>query len=462
MLLEMHGMKTILRFLKSKRSFLSIAGLLLFAASLKAQPATIDKIVAVVGDKPILLSDIEAQAYQIESQSGVKDPGLRCRILEETILQKLLMNQAEKDSVTVGDDLVDNELNKKIRFFVSQIGSVEQLEAYLGKSITEIKDEFRERIREQLTVQQMQSKIVGDVKVSPSEVKTFYNEIPPDSIPFIESEVKVAQILSKPDVSAAEKEKVRSELADIKQKILNGRSFASMAAFYSQDPVSAAKGGELGFVNRGDLVPEFEAAAFALKGTEISDIVESTYGFHIIQLIERRGEMINVRHILLSPKASPDELDKCRQRLDSIQQAIRLGQINFDDAALKFSDDEDTKNNGGLLINPASGSNSWEVSQLDQSIFFAIDKLKIGEMSDPVPVREGEKKTAYRVLMLRERTEPHKANLKDDYQRIQEAAIAAKKEKLVSDWIRRKRQGFFINIDPAYSECVFENDWKQP
>lgn len=460
--LEMHGMKKTLKFLKNKSKTALILVLFALALSSAAQQTTIDKIVAVVGDKPILLSDIEAQAYQIESQSGVKDPDLRCKILEETILQKLLMNQAEKDSVTVGDDLVDNELNKKIRFFVSQIGSVEQLEAYLGKSITEIKEEFRERIREQLTVQQMQSKIAGDVKVSPSEVKTFYNEIPTDSIPFIESEVKVAQILAKPEVSASEKDKVRNELAEIKQKILSGRSFASMAAFYSQDPVSAAKGGELGFVNRGDLVPEFEAAAFALKGSEISDIVESMYGFHIIQLIERRGEMINVRHILLSPKASPDELDKCRQRLDSIQQAIRLGEISFEEAALKFSDDEDTKNNGGLLINPASGSNSWEVSQLDQSVFFAIDKLKIGEMSEPVPLREGEKKTAYRVLMLRERTEPHKANLKDDYQRIQEAAVAAKKEKLVAEWIRRKRQGFFINIDPIYNECVFQNDWKQP
>ncbi|MCB0819551.1 MAG: peptidylprolyl isomerase [Bacteroidetes bacterium] len=455
-------MKKILNFIKIKSRFL-IAGLLCISASPGwSQPVTVDKIVAVVGDKPILLSDIEAQAYQIESQSGVKDPDLRCRILEETVIQKLLMNQAEKDSVTVGDDLVDNELNKKIRFFVSQIGSVEQLEAYLGKSITEIKEEFRERIREQLTVQQMQSKIAGEVKVSPSEVKAFFNTIPADSVPFIESEVKVAQLLSKPSISLAEKDRVRAELAEIKQKILSGKSFASMAAFYSQDAVSAAKGGELGFVNRGDLVPEFEAAAFALKGTEISDIVETMYGFHIIQLIERRGEMINVRHILLSPKASPEELEKCRLRLDSIQQAIRLGEISFDEAAAKFSDDDDTKNNGGLLINPASGSNSWEVSQLDQSVFFAIDKLKVGEMSDPVPLREGEKKTAYRVLMLKERTEPHKANLKDDYQRILQAAEAAKREKLVNEWIHRKRQGFFINIDPLYDNCVFENDWKQP
>lgn len=430
--------------------------------SLKAQPVTIDKIVAVVGDKAILLSEIEAQAFQIEQQSGVKDPDLRCRVLEEVIIQKLLLNQAEKDSIVAGDDMVDAELNKKIRFFVSQIGSVEALEEYLGKSILAIKEEFRDRIREQITVQQMQSKIAGDIKVSPAEVKLFYSEIPVDSIPFIESEIQVAQILSKPPVNDKEKDRVRNELKEIKQKILDGRSFASMAAFYSQDPVSAAKGGELGFVNRGDLVPEFEAAAFALKGSEISDIVESTYGFHVIQLIERRGETINVRHILLSPKASPEDLDKARLRLDSLQKAIRLDEIDFSEAALKYSDDEETKNNSGVLINPNSGSTWWEISQLDQGIFFAIDKLKIGEMSDPVQVKEGEKKIGYRILMLKARTEPHKANLKDDYQRILLAAENKKKEQRVDDWIKRKRKDFFIKIDPQYSDCAFQNNWNQP
>jgi peptidyl-prolyl cis-trans isomerase SurA len=426
-----------------------------------SQPVTIDKIVAVVGDKAILYSDIEAQALQVEQQTGIKDSSLRCSVLEDIILQKLMLNQAEKDSVTANDAMVDTELNKKIRYFVSQIGSVEKLEAYLGKSIVAIKDEFRERIREQLTIQQMQAKIAGDVKVSPSEVKAYFNSIPVDSIPFIQSEIQVAQILKKPPVNEAERMRVRKELSDIRQKIVDGRSFASMAAFYSEDPVSAAKGGELGFVERGDLVPEFEAAAFALKGNEISEIVESVYGFHIIQLIERRGETINVRHILISPKASPNDLEKARLRLDSIQQAIRLGKITFDEAALKYSDDEDTKHNSGLLINPATGSTWWEVSQLDQSVFFAIDKLKIGEMSDPITLREGERKTAYRVIMLKARTEPHRANLKDDYQKIQQAAEAEKKQKKVDEWIERKRASFFIKIDPEYLGCDFQTKWIQ-
>jgi peptidyl-prolyl cis-trans isomerase SurA len=424
-----------------------------------AQPQSIDKIVAIVGDKAILLSEVESQAMQMEQQATAKDSNLRCNVLEDIIIQKLLLNQAEKDSVVVSDDQVDSELSKKIRYFVGQIGSVEKLEAYLGKSIVQIKDDFRERIRDQLVVQQMQGKIAGDVKVSPAEVKAYFESIPADSIPFIESEIQVAQILKKPPVNQAERERVRKELQDIRQKILDGRSFASMAAFYSEDVVSAAKGGELGFVGRGDLVPEFEAAAFALKGKDISDIIETMYGFHIIQLIERRGETINVRHILISPKASANDLEFARIKLDSISEVVRLGRMSFEDAALKFSDDADTKNNGGLLINPGSGSTWFEVSQMDQSLFFVVDKMKIGELSDPVPVRIGEKKESYRIVSLKARTEPHRANLKQDYQRILLAAENEKKEKMVKDWIERKRQSFFIKIDPEFSDCPFKNSW---
>jgi peptidyl-prolyl cis-trans isomerase SurA len=432
---------------------------LLIPGILAAQSQSIDKIVAIVGDKAILLSEVETQVLQMEQQATSKDSNLKCNVLEDIIIQKLLLNQAEKDSVVVSDEQVDGELNKKIRYFVGQIGSIEKLEAYLGKSIVQIKDDFRERIRDQLVVQQMQGKIAGDVKVSPAEVKAYFEAIPADSIPFIESEIQVAQILKKPPVNQAESERVRKELQDIRQKIIDGRSFASMAAFYSEDVVSAAKGGELGFVGRGDLVPEFEAAAFALKGKDISDIIETMYGFHIIQLIERRGETINVRHILVSPKASANDLEFARIKLDSISEVIRLGRMSFEEAALKFSDDADTKNNGGLLINPGSGSTWFEVSQMDQSLFFVVDKMKIGELSDPVPVRIGEKKESYRIVSLKARTEPHRANLKQDYQRILLAAENEKKDKLVKDWIARKRLSFFIKIDPEFLDCPFQNSW---
>ncbi len=423
-------------------------------------PITIDKVVAVVGEKPILLSEVNAQLAQMKAQNANADSSMACIILEDLILQKLMVNQAEKDSIEVTDAQVDAELDKKIRYFVAQIGSVEELETYLGKSIAQIKDDFREKIRDQLLIQQMQSKIAGDIKVSPADVKTFYNSIPKDSLPFVESEIQVAQIVRKPPVNSAEKERVFKEISDIRQRIIDGKSFASMAAFYSEDVGSAAKGGELGFVSRGDLVPEFEAAAFQLKGKEISPVIESMYGYHIIQLIERRGELINVRHILMAPKASPDDLEKARIKLDSISQQIRLGNISFEDAAQRYSDDADSKNNGGLMVNSATGSTFFEISQLDQSLFFVIDKLKVGEMSEPVVIRSGEKKEAYRIAMLRSRTEPHIANLEEDYQRILSAAENEKREQKVRDWIARKRKSFFVKINPDYTWCTFINDWK--
>lgn len=423
---------------------------------------TIDKVVAVVGEKPILLSEVNAQFEQMKAQNSSADSSMYCVILEDLILQKLMVNQAEKDSIEVTDAQVDGELDKKIRYFVAQIGSVEELETYLGKSIAQIKEDFRDKIRDQLLIQQMQAKIAGDIKVSPADVRKFYDSIPKDSLPFVESEIQVAQIVRKPPVNVSEKDRVFKEISDIRQRILNGKSFASMAAFYSEDVGSAAKGGELGFVSRGDLVPEFEAAAFQLKGKEISPVIESMYGYHIVQLIERRGELINVRHILMAPKASPDDLEKARISLDSISQQIRLGTISFDEAAQRFSDDAESKNNGGIMVNSATGSTFFEISQLDQGLFFVIDKLKLGEISEPVVVRSGEKKEAYRIVMLRSRTEPHVANLEDDYQRILTAAENEKREEKVRAWIVRKRKSFFVKINPDYSWCTFINDWKTP
>jgi peptidyl-prolyl cis-trans isomerase SurA len=423
---------------------------------------TIDKVVAVVGEKPILLSEVSAQFEQMKAQNPASDSSMYCVILEDLILQKLMINQAEKDSIEVTDAQVDGELDKKIRYFVAQIGSVEELEAYLGKSIAQIKEDFRDKIRDQLLIQQMQSKIAGDIKVSPADVRKFYTSIPKDSLPFVESEIQVAQIIRKPPVNLAEKDRVFKEISDIRQRIIDGKSFASMAAFYSEDVGSAAKGGELGFVSRGDLVPEFEAAAFQLKGKEISPVIESMYGYHIVQLIERRGELINVRHILMAPKASPDDLEKARIKLDSLSQQIRLGTISFEDAAQRFSDDAESKNNGGIMVNSATGSTFFEISQLDQSLFFVVDKLKLGEISEPIVVRSGEKKEAYRIVMLRSRTEPHVANLEDDYQRILTAAENEKREEKVRDWIARKRKSFFVKINPDYSWCTFINDWKTP
>lgn len=454
-------------FMKSNPGFFICPGFralfclaLLIGHTAAAQYKTVDKIAAVVGDKAILLSEIEGQYLNLEFQSADKQT-VKCAIIEEMIIQKLLLNQAEKDSITVSDDQVDAELNKKIRYFINQMGSVEKLESFLGKPILQIKNDYRDKIRQQLVTEEMQRKIAGDVKVSPAEVKAYFQKIPADSIPLIESEIQIAQILIKPPVNQKERQRVRDELLGIRKKILDGRSFASMAAIYSEDPGSASKGGELGFINRGEMVPEFEAAAFSLKGKDISDIIETTYGFHIIQLIERRGETINVRHILLSPKPSTTDLDRARIKLDSISTLVRTGRIAFEEAALRYSDDLESKNNGGLLINPSTGSTWFPISQLDQSLFFTADKLKTGEISDPVLQRMGEKKEAYRIIKVVERLDAHLANIEKDYQRIQVAAENEKREKLIREWIGRKRKSFYVKIDDEFSNCNFRNDWSQ-
>ena len=431
----------------------------LIILSAQAQTQLIDKIVAQVGDKIVLLSDVEAQRQQMLSQGMEEDDDLKCSVLQELIFQKMMLTQAETDSINVTEPQVEQELNKKVKYFVQQIGSVEKLENYLGKTINQIKEEYREKIKEQMLVQQIQQKIAGEVKVSPGEVVAFFNNLPKDSLPMIASEVQVAQLLRKPEVNVGEKIKVRKEIERIRKEIIEGRSFASMAVIYSQDPGSATKGGELGFVGRGDLVPEFEAAAFNLKGKEISDVIETVFGYHIMQLIERRGENINVRHVLLTPKASSSDLELAAMKCDSIYKSILAGRITFEKAVEEYSDDKETKYNGGLITNPASGGTYWELSQLDQQIFFVIDKLTIGDVSEPNAVRVGDKKEAYRILKLVSRTEPHFADITTDYSKIQQAAESEKRQQLLFDWVKKKRKQFYIRLDPVFDACDFAQQW---
>lgn len=449
-----------LKYIKNSSWFFSLlVAVFMLNLSVKAQNQIIDKIVAQVGDKIILLSDVEAQYQQVVSQGTEENEDLKCTVLQELIFQKMMLTQAETDSLNVTEAQVEQELNKKVRYFVQQIGSVEKLESYLGKTINQIKDEYREKIKEQMLVQQVQQKIAGEVKVSPGEVVAFFNRLPKDSLPMIASEVQVAQLLRKPEVNITEKLKVRKEIERIRKEIIEGRSFASMAVIYSQDPGSATKGGELGFVGRGDLVPEFEAAAFNLKGKEISDVIETVYGYHIMQLIERRGENINVRHILLTPKASASDLEIAANKCDSIYKAIMAGRITFEKAVEEYSDDKETKYNGGLITNPASGGTYWELSQLDQQIFFVIDKLQVGELSEPSAVRVGEKKEAYRILKLVSRSEPHFADITTDYSKIQQAAESEKRQQLLFDWVKKKRKQFYIRLDPVFNTCDFAQKW---
>jgi peptidyl-prolyl cis-trans isomerase SurA len=446
------------------KKILLVTSVLLALLYLKAeaqQKQVIDQVAAVVGKNVILQSDIENQYIQYRLQRGISGSAetIRCRILEDLLFQKLMLNQAEIDSVEVTDVQIDQEMERRLRYFINELGSQEKLEAYYNKSINEIKSELRRLVKDQMLVQQVQNGIMNEVEVTPSEIKNYYRTMPADSIPMINTEYEIAQIVKKPPISIDEKLKVKERLFELRKRILNGERFSTLAVLYSEDPGSARKGGELGFYGRGELYPEFEAVAFNLKDGEISEIVETEAGFHIIQMIERRGEYVNVRHILLMAKVSPYALEKAKNELDTIAMQIRNGDITFEEAVEKYSNDEN-KGKDGMLINPYTGSTLFDAESLDQQVSFVIDKLQVGELSDPVPMVTEDGKDAYRLLMLKRKTTPHKANLRDDYNRIQEWALQKKKQEAVDKWIRDKSNSAYVRINENFTDCTFDYKWK--
>jgi len=426
------------------------------------QAAVIDQVVAVVGRNIVMQSDIENQYIQMRLQRGISGTAaeIRCQILEDLLFQKLLLNQAELDSVTVTDAQVEQEMERRLRYFITELGSQEKLEAYYNKTVNEIKDELRRLVKDQMMGEQVQSEIMRKVVVTPQEVRNFFKNIPKDSIPMVPTEYEIAQIVKKPPITADEKLAVKEKLSEYRRRILAGERFTTLALLYSEDPGSARKGGELGFYGRGELYPEFEAVAFKLREGEISEIVETEAGFHILQLIERRGDYVNVRHILLMTKVSPLALEKAKSELDSIANLIRSGEMTFAEAVEKFSEDP-KKSNGGLLINPYTAGIKFDPETLDQQVSFVIERLNVGDISDPVPMKTEDGKDAYRLLQLVSRVEPHKANLRDDYPRIQQWALQQKQQKAVENWIRNKSKNAFVDIHENYAGCRFDFNWKQ-
>ncbi|MDP2721623.1 MAG: peptidylprolyl isomerase [Bacteroidales bacterium] len=435
-----------------------MAGLSLTTTAQESQ--VIDQVVAVVGKSVILESDIQNQYLNYRSQGGIVGSAteVRCSILEDLMYQKLMVTQAEADSVIVTDDQVDSDLERRISSFIQQFGSQEKMEQYYGKTLVEIKKELHVIVKEQLLAQQVQNDIINNVTVTPSEIKVFYKSIPTDSIPMIKTEYEIAEIVKNPPVSIEEKVRVKEQLMDLRKRILEGENFSTLAILYSEDPGSAKKGGELGFYGRGQLYPEFEAVAFKLKEGEISTVLETEAGYHIIQMIERKGDYINVRHILLVPKVSPVDLMKAKQSLDSIAQLIRSDSITFDKAVEKFSD-ADNKNNGGILVNEYSMGTTFEAEQLDPQVSFTIDKMKVGELSNPVPMKIDKQKDAYRLLMLKSKTQPHIANMQDDYARIQQWALQDKQMKAINKWIDNKAEHTYVRVVEEYKTCPFVHQW---
>lgn len=442
-----------------KRISLLLVIVCLAGGTVNAQK-TIDGVAAVVGDKIILHSAIEGQYQQMAAQgySGA-EPALKCQLLEEQLYQKLLAHQAEVDSIVVTEMEINDAIDQRIRYFVSQIGSEEKLAEYFGKSINQIKEEFKPVFKDQLLAQRMEGKVTSDVTVTPEGVRKFYNEIPKDSLPILPLELEVSQLLVIPEVDVKEEERLEEKLNSFKERVKNGEDFSILATLYSEDKGSAKNSGELGFLARGVLVPEFEAVAFRLQPGELSEIVQTKFGFHLIQMIARRGEQVNVRHILLKPNVSAESMREAKNKLDSVMQLVQMDSLSFEEAALKFSDD-DTKNNGGLILNPQTGTASFTAEELDPSIFFLVEKMEEGGCSPATPFTTIDERKAYRVIRLNKKSDSHRANLKDDYDRIQTVALQELKAKATKEWISDKISKTYIKIQANYA-CDWKNNWRK-
>lgn len=431
---------------------------------LQAQPVLADKIIGIVDDRMILLSEIEAQYLQNTYQVTTPiPPDLKCELLNAALTEKLMVAQAIIDSVEVTDDQVENELERRVRTFANIAGSVEKLEEYYGKSILEMKDEFRPQVKENLLADGEKAKIAGDLKVTPSEVINYFNKIPKDSLPYFNAATELGELVIYPKVNEAVRAYSKEKIAEILNRVKNGEDFATLASTYSEDPGSADKGGELGFVNRGELDPAFEAAAFSLKKpNEVSDIIESAYGFHIIQLIERRGDRINVRHILIRPKTTSFDLTAAYNLADSIYELIQSGKYSFAEAVNKFSEDDYSKGNGGMLVNPSNGTNQFDISELgnyDQTLVPATDTLQVGAISKPNLFRNDRGDMGYRILYMKSKIKPHQANLKDDYNRIQDLALGQKQVDAVNKWLTDRISKSYVFVAPEFHNCKVIKKW---
>lgn len=445
-----------------KHRFFTVLLLLSATVSGGYAQTVINEVVAVVGNRIIMKSDIEEEVAQMVMQGEGKDDfNTRCEVLEKKLYHKMLVYRAGVDSVEVSQEQVEGELDRRIKYFIAQFPSQEELEQYLGKTVPEIKKEFRAAIEEQLLVQQMEDKVTGSVKVTPAEVRAFYGRIPKDSLPYIPSEVEISQIVVKPEVSEEEKRKTRDKLTKIRNDILRGSSFELKAKLNSMDRGSAEKGGELGLMSREDLVPEFAAVAFRLKAGEISEIVESEFGFHIIELIEKRGELANFRHILLKPDVSDEAFMAAQNKIDSLYSIIGTNDsLTFEKVAALYSTDEDTKHNGGRIFNYQSGSGKFKIDQLDMYTYNQIGNLNPGGISKIHVYDTPTGAKAFRILKLNSRSQPHIADLKNDYQIIQSAAAAEKEADAISKYIDKTKSTMYIRIIPEYSTCPFKNNWE--
>lgn len=440
--------------------------LLVCGSSLLAQSGgvPVDGIVAVVGKEIIMQSDLEKHYLDYTSQfNTVEDPEeTRCFILETLMFNKLMVNQAELDSIEITDEEVDYRINARLSYFLQQVGgNTKYIEEYFKKSMADIKKDLKELMYEQALIEQVQAKITGSITVTPSEVKQFANNLSSDSLPIVPTSYQFGEIVRIPVVSDEETEAVKARLNDFRERVLRGEKFSMLARLYSDDPGSASKGGDLGFVERGTLYPEFEAVAFNLKSGEVSQVVKTRAGYHIIQMIERKGESIHVAHILIQPKPSTDEQVKAISYLDSVRGVIINEKLSLEDAAKQFSESP-TKTNGGMVVNPYTNSYSFDQQSLDETTYATLNKLIPGEYSECVPYVNDDGVLAYRLIYLKEKVAEHRANIVEDYDMIKTAALEEKKYNAMQKWVVEKVKVTSIKLNEQYRDCSFVTKWQIP
>lgn len=440
-----------------------LTGLLFITlVQVSAQKKSLDKVAAVVGSSIILQSEIELQYSQYLAQGNSANPDVKCSILQGLLSQKILGQQAIIDSVTVTDDQIDSEIERRLRAMTGRAGGQERLEQFLGRSLIQYKDEIRPDIREMLVAQKMQAKITENIAVTPLEVKRYFDAIPKDSLPFFNTEVEIAEIVVYPNLNKLEKEAFHDKAEALRLRIKGGEDFTTLAKLYSQDPGSARDGGDLGFMDRSSLVKEFAATAFKLKAGELSSVIETEFGFHVLQLIERRGEQVNVRHILIKTESTPASMQRAKAHIDSVYQKVMDKKIDFGAAASLYSDNKETKYNGGMMLNAEnvqSRTTYIPTDKLDPQIFLTVDTMKVGSISKPSIFTGADGKQGYRFLTLKSKTGPHQASLSVDYPKIKEVAFEDKNNRTISEWFEKRRKITFIKIDAEFQTCPELAGW---
>jgi peptidyl-prolyl cis-trans isomerase SurA len=449
-------------------SLCMLLGMFLFLQPAMAQQAqTADKILAIIGRSRIILqSELEAQAANLRQQSPEEyHDSMKCGILQQMILSKMLVEQAERDSIIVSNEEVEATLDNKLRYFITRVyGSKEKLEQVTGKTVYQIKDENREVVREQMLAERVQGQLLQNVAITPTEVRAFYNKIPADSLPFFPAAVEVGQIVIDPPVSPELDTYARKSLEEIRHQIVNeGKSFETMALMRSQDPGSRDNGGRYNDVSRvdGGWAPEFVAAAFKLQNGDVSPIVRTKFGYHIIQMVQRKGDRADVRHILIIPERTSADFKIALSRLDSVRAELMSGKLSFSQAVGKYSTDDMSKMTGGMIVDPQTNASQLEVDQLDPALALMVDSLEVGAYSQPhvfVNPQTGER--SCRIVYLKSRTTPHKANLRDDYSKIQQVALTQKQNQKLEQWVRDKLPSYYLKIDPEYRDCSQFAGWK--